>query len=76
MSQQRAFAYIVDGKTLSIVFKSNLDARFRDVCMQCEAVLCCRMSPLQKAQVQAVLSIFAGCLIFVQQTSEKKQFKF
>ena len=46
-----SFAFIIDGKTLSYVFKYKLENEFRNVCMECEAVLCCRMSPAQKADV-------------------------
>lgn len=49
--ENKSIAYIVDGKTLSYIFKYNFDNHFRDVCMMCDAVLCCRMSPAQKAQV-------------------------
>ncbi len=47
------FAFIVDGKTLGYVFKYKFENEFRDVCMGCDAVLCCRMSPAQKAEVKA-----------------------
>ena len=29
----------------------HLVEMFRDICMKCTAVLCCRMSPAQKAEV-------------------------
>ena len=47
----KSYALIIDGFTLGMVFENNLDIDLRDVCMQCVAVLCCRMSPAQKAQV-------------------------
>lgn len=46
-----SYALIIDGQTLGHLFKSNLDEDFRNVCMKCDAVLCCRMSPAQKAEV-------------------------
>jgi phospholipid-translocating ATPase len=45
------YALIIDGFTLGILFKNKFDQKFRDICMQCKAVLCCRMSPAQKAEV-------------------------
>ena len=53
MSKQglQSFALTIDGGTLSVLFNEKLDEQFRDVCMRCDAVLCCRMSPAQKAQV-------------------------
>ena len=47
----RSFALTIDGGTLSVLFKENFDDPFREICMRCDAVLCCRMSPAQKAQV-------------------------
>jgi magnesium-transporting ATPase (P-type) len=47
----KQFAYIIDGKTLKQVFNYELESHFRNLCMKCDAVLCCRMSPAQKAQV-------------------------
>ncbi|CAF0782460.1 unnamed protein product [Brachionus calyciflorus] len=48
---KKSFAYIIDGKTLSYVFKFELGNNFRNICLYCDAVLCCRMSPSQKAEV-------------------------
>ena len=48
----KPIAYVIDGKTLSYVLKFNFDQLFRDICMMCDAVLCCRMSPSQKAEVK------------------------
>jgi magnesium-transporting ATPase (P-type) len=31
---------------------------FGDIAKRCEAVVCCRMSPIQKAEVKAKLKIF------------------
>ena len=49
----RTFALVIDGSTLSVLFRENMDEEFRSICMQCDAVLCCRMSPAQKAQVKS-----------------------
>ncbi|XP_061697774.1 phospholipid-transporting ATPase IH-like isoform X2 [Syngnathoides biaculeatus] len=53
------FGLIIDGATLSAVLKPKQDVAghgsyrevFLDICGNCSAVLCCRMAPLQKAQI-------------------------
>lgn len=53
------FGLIIDGATLSAVLKPNQEGTgpgnykdiFLEICRNCSAVLCCRMAPLQKAQV-------------------------
>lgn len=53
------FGLIIDGATLSAVLKPNQACAghgnyreiFLEICRNCSAVLCCRMAPLQKAQV-------------------------
>lgn len=50
-AQNDSYALIIDGFTLGYLFNSDLADEFRNVCMKCEAVLCCRMSPSQKADV-------------------------
>ena len=43
---------IVDGKTLLTVFgKNDLILKLRDLTKECRSVICCRMSPLQKAEI-------------------------
>lgn len=57
------FGLIIDGATLSAVLKPNLEGAgpgnykdiFLEICRNCSAVLCCRMAPLQKAQVVEAL---------------------
>uniref|UniRef100_A0A8D1DZ08 Phospholipid-transporting ATPase n=1 Tax=Sus scrofa TaxID=9823 RepID=A0A8D1DZ08_PIG len=52
------FGLIIDGAALSLVMKPREDGSsgnyrelFLEVCRNCSAVLCCRMAPLQKAQI-------------------------
>lgn len=54
------YALIIDGFTLGRVFQADLEDEFRDVCMNCVAVLCCRMSPAQKAQVVKLVKMSKG----------------
>lgn len=51
-NKNESYALIIDGETLGHLFKEEaLKASFRETCMKCDAVLCCRMSPSQKAEV-------------------------
>ncbi|XP_063046357.1 phospholipid-transporting ATPase 11C isoform X2 [Engraulis encrasicolus] len=52
------YGFIIDGATLSLVLNPSPDANssrykslFLQICQNCCAVLCCRMAPLQKAQI-------------------------
>uniref|UniRef100_A0A671M3E0 Phospholipid-transporting ATPase n=1 Tax=Sinocyclocheilus anshuiensis TaxID=1608454 RepID=A0A671M3E0_9TELE len=52
------YGFIIDGATLSLVMNPSREADasqyrslFLQICQNCTAVLCCRMAPLQKAQI-------------------------
>jgi magnesium-transporting ATPase (P-type) len=55
MNDQYTYAFIIDGTTLNVIFEAKLEKMFRSICLRCEAVLCCRMTPGQKAKVKTVL---------------------
>ncbi|KIX09872.1 uncharacterized protein Z518_00953 [Rhinocladiella mackenziei CBS 650.93] len=44
-------ALIIDGESLKLVLQDELRQRFLLLCKQCKSVLCCRVSPAQKAAV-------------------------
>jgi phospholipid-translocating ATPase len=44
-------AVVVDGETLKLMLSDELKQKFLLLCKQCKAVLCCRVSPSQKAAV-------------------------
>ncbi|RPB14763.1 phospholipid-translocating P-type ATPase [Morchella conica CCBAS932] len=44
-------ALVIDGDALKIVLEEELKMKFLLLCKQCKAVLCCRVSPSQKAAV-------------------------
>lgn len=46
-----ALALIIDGKSLNYALQKNLEKDFLDLAIMCKAVICCRVSPLQKALV-------------------------
>ncbi|XP_013098646.2 phospholipid-transporting ATPase IF isoform X1 [Stomoxys calcitrans] len=47
-------ALLIDGKSLAIALTETPD-EFRDVTIKCTAVLCCRLSPLQKSEVVSLI---------------------
>ncbi|KAL5277152.1 ATP11B family protein [Megaselia abdita] len=47
-------ALLIDGKSLAVALK-DLPDRFREVTTKCVAVLCCRLSPLQKSEVVSLI---------------------
>ncbi|KAL5004459.1 hypothetical protein ScPMuIL_017915 [Solemya velum] len=50
------FALIVNGTSLALALKDHRTI-FCELCMQCVAVLCCRMSPIQKAEVVRLIKL-------------------
>jgi phospholipid-transporting ATPase len=44
-------ALVIDGKSLSYALEKDLERNFLDLACMCKAVICCRVSPLQKALV-------------------------
>ncbi|KAK3583663.1 hypothetical protein CHS0354_021404 [Potamilus streckersoni] len=49
-------ALVVDGSSLTFALSEHA-AIFRDLCRKCLAVLCCRMTPLQKADVVKLIKM-------------------
>ncbi|XP_036106000.1 probable phospholipid-transporting ATPase IH isoform X1 [Molossus molossus] len=57
-SDMQDYGLIIDGAALSLIMKPREDGSsgnyrelFLEICRNCSAVLCCRMAPLQKAQI-------------------------
>jgi phospholipid-translocating ATPase len=48
-------ALVIDGDSLKLVLDDQLRQKFLILCKQCKAVLCCRVSPAQKAGVVAMV---------------------
>lgn len=64
-TEHQEYGLIIDGSTLSLILNSSQDSSsnnyksiFLQICMKCTAVLCCRMAPLQKAQVTGYQLMF------------------
>ncbi|XP_010188347.1 PREDICTED: probable phospholipid-transporting ATPase VB, partial [Mesitornis unicolor] len=45
------FGLVVDGRTLTIIFQGGLEEKFLALSRHCQAVVCCRSTPLQKSMV-------------------------
>ncbi|XP_072479715.1 probable phospholipid-transporting ATPase IM isoform X2 [Notamacropus eugenii] len=45
------YALIINGHSLSYAFEANLQNEFLEIACICKTVICCRVTPLQKAQV-------------------------
>ncbi|VVT49577.1 uncharacterized protein SAPINGB_P002338 [Magnusiomyces paraingens] len=50
-AESEVLALIIDGKSLEYALDPRLELDFLDLAVQCKAVVCCRVSPLQKALV-------------------------
>ncbi|KMZ61764.1 putative Phospholipid-transporting ATPase [Zostera marina] len=48
-------ALIIDGKCLMFALESNLRGKLLRLSLDCNSVVCCRVSPLQKAQVTSLV---------------------
>lgn len=48
-------AIVIDGDSLKLVLDESLRQKFLLLCKQCKSVLCCRVSPAQKAAVVAMV---------------------
>lgn len=59
-------ALIIDGKTLKYALSCELRREFYELCVNCKAVICCRVSPIQKAD----------CIMLVRECSKSKDVSF
>ncbi len=50
-ADQDVLALVIDGKSLTFALEKDLEKLFLDLAVMCKAVICCRVSPLQKALV-------------------------
>ena len=55
-------AIVIDGDSLKLVLDPSLKQKFLLLCKQCRAVLCCRVSPSQKAAVVQLVKTGLDCL--------------
>ncbi|KAL4290756.1 hypothetical protein GQ457_14G007060 [Hibiscus cannabinus] len=55
-----AFALIIDGKTLAYALEDDMKQHFLVLAVQCASVICCRVSPKQKALVTRLVKEGTG----------------
>ncbi|CAN0878058.1 Probable phospholipid-transporting ATPase 4 [Linum grandiflorum] len=60
-----AFALIIDGKTLTYALEDDMKHQFLALAVDCASVICCRVSPRQKALVYTVTLSFTGSIATV-----------
>ncbi|KAI0013991.1 phospholipid-translocating P-type ATPase [Xylariaceae sp. FL0662B] len=52
-------ALVIDGKSLTYALEPDMEKLFYDLAVMCRAVICCRVSPLQKALVVKLVKKFS-----------------
>ncbi|XDG01164.1 hypothetical protein ABKA04_000779 [Annulohypoxylon sp. FPYF3050] len=52
-------ALVIDGKSLTFALEAEMEKIFYDLAVMCKAVICCRVSPLQKALVVKMVKKFS-----------------
>jgi phospholipid-translocating ATPase len=58
INSEKEHALVLDGKTLSLIWEHNMKEELSKLSEKCSTVLCCRMSPLHKAQIVAMVKQF------------------
>src|SRR5690606_13094859 len=54
-TEEESMALVIDGLSLTFALEEGLDKIFLDLAVACKAVVCCRVSPLQKALVDKLV---------------------
>ncbi|XP_075972322.1 ATPase phospholipid transporting 8A1 isoform X3 [Anticarsia gemmatalis] len=62
LRKQNDVALIIDGKTLKYAMGCDLKKDFLDLCISCKVVVCCRVSPIQKAEVVELVATATGAV--------------
>ncbi|KAG5672680.1 hypothetical protein PVAND_002791 [Polypedilum vanderplanki] len=55
VEESSGFAIVVNGHSLVHCLSIDLEQKFLEIAVQCKAVICCRVTPLQKALVVALM---------------------
>lgn len=56
-------ALVIDGVSLGFALEPDLEDHFLEIAKMCKAVICCRVSPLQKALVVKMVKRKTSCLL-------------
>ncbi|XP_068627807.1 probable phospholipid-transporting ATPase IA isoform X1 [Battus philenor] len=62
LGKENDVALVIDGKTLKYAMGCDLKKDFLDLCISCKVVVCCRVSPIQKAEVVELVSRSTGAV--------------
>ncbi|KAI9485043.1 hypothetical protein BDB00DRAFT_773719 [Zychaea mexicana] len=56
-------ALVIEGKSLTFALEKDLEKTFYELAIKCKAVVCCRVSPLQKALVVKLVKKFSKSIL-------------
>ena len=62
-TDMEALALVIDGRSLTFALEKDLEKTFLDLAIACKAVICCRVSPLQKALVVKLVKRHTSALL-------------
>lgn len=62
-AEMDTLALVIDGKSLTYALEKGLEKKFLDLAVLCKAVICCRVSPLQKALVVKLVKRHLKCIL-------------
>ncbi|CAH2092341.1 unnamed protein product [Euphydryas editha] len=62
LRKENEVALVIDGQTLKYTMGCDLKKDFLDLCVSCKVVVCCRVSPIQKAEVVDMVSRATGAV--------------
>ncbi|XP_045834472.1 phospholipid-transporting ATPase IB-like [Meles meles] len=62
ITKENDLALIIDGETLKYALHSEIKRSFLNLALSCRAVLCCRLSPLQKAEIVDLVKKHVGAI--------------
>ncbi|XP_064441876.1 phospholipid-transporting ATPase IB-like [Mirounga angustirostris] len=62
IGKENDLALIIDGETLKYALHSEIKRSFLNLALSCRAVLCCRLSPLQKAEIVYLVKKHVGAI--------------
>eukprot|EP00268_Persea_americana_P023564 TRINITY_DN23132_c0_g2_i2.p1 TRINITY_DN23132_c0_g2~~TRINITY_DN23132_c0_g2_i2.p1 ORF type:complete len:977 (+),score=213.52 TRINITY_DN23132_c0_g2_i2:372-3302(+) len=59
-NRDKPFALVVDGKVLELALQSDVKYQFLRLAVNCASVICCRVSPKQKALITRLVKDYTG----------------
>ncbi|XP_050059932.1 phospholipid-transporting ATPase ID isoform X1 [Aphis gossypii] len=61
-NEERTFALVINGHSLVHALHTELEYKFVELCTKCKAVICCRVTPLQKAMVVQLIKKYKNAV--------------